>query len=130
MTIDPRVEAFWLVTFPFSLVMWVDAAVLFLAVPVGLLLWNAAHGDVAFPQALLGYRARLDSFPTHAWLMEKINARGEHVLVLFPKRGGNRTQDLERLRAEGVDRAWATPQVPLMVPLLRGLLLAFFVRNG
>ena len=128
-TLDPRVETFWRITFPFSLVVWVDAAVLFLAVPLGLLLWNAARGDLAFPQALLGYRARLDSFPPHAWLMEKINARREHVLVLFPKRGGNRTQDLERLRAEGIDRAWATPQVPFMVPLLGGLFLAFFIGN-
>jgi preflagellin peptidase FlaK len=129
MTIDPRVAAFWRVTFPFSLVMWVDAAVLFLAVPLGLLVWNAAHGDVAVPQALLGYRARLDAFPSHAWLMEKITARGDHVLVLFPKRGGNPTQDLERLRAAGIRRAWVTPQVPFMVPLLGGFLLAFFVGN-
>src|SRR5439155_1482051 len=89
MTLAPRVATFWRVTFPFSLVVWVDAAVLFLGVPLGLLLLNAARGDLAFPQALLGYRARLDSFPPHAWLMEKISARGDHVLVLFPKRGGN-----------------------------------------
>ncbi len=129
MTLDPRVETFWRVTFPFSLVVWVDAAVLFLAVPLGLLLLNAARGDRAFPQALLGYRARLDPFPPHAWLMEKVSARGDHVLVLFPKRGGNPAQDLERLRAAGIDRAWVTPQIPFMVPLCGGFLLAFFVGN-
>src|SRR6266480_4520897 len=126
---DPRVETFWRVTFPFSLVVWVDAAILFLAVPLGLLLLNAARGDRAFPQALLGYRARLDPFPPHAWLMEKISASGDHVLVLFPKRGGNPAQDLERLRAAGIDRAWVTPQIPFMVPLCGGFLLAFFVGN-
>jgi len=129
MTLDPRVETFWRVTFPFSLVVWVDAAVLFLAVPLGLLLLNAARGDLAFPQALLGYRARLDPFPPHAWLMEKISARGDHFLVLFPKRGGNPAQDLERLRAAGIDRVWVTPQIPFMVPLCAGFLLAFFVGN-
>jgi preflagellin peptidase FlaK len=127
--LDPRVETFWRGTFPFSLVVWVDAAILFLAVPVGLLVLNATRGDLAFPQAFLGYRARLDSFPPHAWLMEKISARGDHVLVLFPRRGGNPAEDLERLRAAGIDRAWATPQVPFMVPLFGGFLLAFFVGN-
>src|SRR5256714_8016888 len=54
MTIDPRVEAFWRVTFPFSLALWVHAPVLFLPVPLGLLLRNASHGHCDFPQALLG----------------------------------------------------------------------------
>jgi preflagellin peptidase FlaK len=129
LTPDPRVAMFWRVAFPFSLVVWVDAAVLFLAVPVGFLLFNAIRGDFGFPQALLGYRARLDSFPAHAWLMEKIDARGEHVLVLFPKRGGDPADDLARLRAAGMERAWVTPQIPFMVPLLGGLFLGFFVGN-
>src|SRR2546430_5837735 len=130
MTLDPLVETFWRITFPFSLVVWVDAAVLFLAVPLCLLLWNAARADLAFPQALLGYRARLDSFPPHAWLMEKINARGEHVLVLFPKRGGNRTQDLDRFPAGGIDLALDTPPIPFLGPPLGRPLPAFFIWNG
>src|SRR5207249_2480432 len=52
-----------------------------------------------------------------------------HVLVLFPRRDGNPSQEVARLRAAGIDRAWVTPQVPFMVPLLGGLLLAFFVGN-
>src|SRR5437870_10072056 len=119
MTLDPRVATFRRVTFPFSLVVWVDAAVLFLGVPLGLLLLNAARGDLAFPHALLGYRARLDPFPPHAWLMEKACARGDHALVLFPKRGRDPTDDLARLRAAGNDRARVRPQAPLVVPLPR-----------
>ena len=128
-TADPRLEGFWHVAFPFSLVMWVDAAVLFLAVPLALLVWNAIRRDLALPQALLGYRARLDPLPPKTWLMEKINDRGDHVLVLFPKRGKDSTGDIARLRAAGIDRAWVTPQIPFMVPLLGGFLLAFFVGN-
>src|SRR3989442_13009825 len=100
-TLDPRVETFWRVTFPFSLVVWVDAAVLFLAVPLGLLVLNAARGNLAFPQALLGYRVRLDSFPPHTWLMEKISARGDHVLVLFPKLGGKPAPEMEPIHGAG-----------------------------
>src|SRR2546426_4703344 len=84
---DARVDALLRVLFPFSLVIWVDAAILSLAVPVALLIYNAARGDLALPQALLGYRAPLNPFPAHAWLMEKITARGGPVLVLCPRGG-------------------------------------------
>ncbi len=126
---DPRIEAVLRTAFPFSLVVWVDAAILSLAVPIVLLIYNAARGDLALPQALLGYRARLNPFPAHAWLMEKITDRGEHVLVLFPRRGADPAREIARLRAAGVDRAWATPQTPFMVPLLLGFIVAFFAGN-
>jgi preflagellin peptidase FlaK len=117
------------VAFPFSLVIYVDAAILFLAVPVVLFLRNAIRGDFGLPQAFLGYRVPIDRIPSKAWLMERINNRGEHILVLFPKRGGDRSEDLARLRAAGVDKVWVTPQIPFMVPLLGGFWLAFFVGN-
>ena len=126
---DPRVDSVLRTVFPFSLVVWVDAAIVSLAIPIGLFLFNALRGDLAIPQAFLGYRARLDSFPTHAWLMEKITPTGEHVLVLFPKRGENPVEDIARLRATGVDRAWVTPKTPFMLPLFVGFLLAFFAGN-
>ena len=126
---DPRVDSGLRIVFPFSLVVWVDAAIVSLAIPVGLFIFNALRRDFAIPQAFLGYRARLDALPTHAWLMERITPRGEHVLVLFPKRGENPADDIARLRAAGVDRAWVTPKTPFMVPLLIGFLLAFLVGN-
>ena len=49
--------------------------------------------------------------------------------MLFPKRGGDRSEDLARLRAAGIDKVWVTPQIPFMVPLLGGFWLAFFVGN-
>jgi preflagellin peptidase FlaK len=61
--------------------------------------------------------------------MEKIREDGEHVLVLYPKRGPPLTEDLARLRAAGVDRVWVTPQTPFMVPLFGGFILAFVVGN-
>lgn len=126
---DPRVDSVLRLVFPFSLVVWVDAAIVSLAIPVGLFIFNALRGDLAIPHAFLGYRVRLDSFPEHAWLMEKITPKGDHVLVLFPKRGGRPVDEIARLRAAGVHRAWVTPQTPFMVPLLVGFLLAFVVGN-
>lgn len=129
MTPNPIFKDLLRVAFPFSLVIYVDAAILFLAVPVVLFLRNAIRGDFGLPQAFLGYRVPVDRIPSKSWLMEKINNRGEHILVLFPKRGGDRSEDLARLRAAGVDRVWVTPQIPFMVPLLGGFWLAFFVGN-
>lgn len=127
--IDPRLDSVLRLAFPFSLAVWVDAAIVSLAVPVALLVFNAARGDFTLPQALLGYRARINPFPAHAWLMEKITDRGEHVLVLFPKRGVDPAEDIARLRAAGIERTWVTPQTPFMVPLVVGFLLAFFAGN-
>jgi prepilin signal peptidase PulO-like enzyme (type II secretory pathway) len=61
--------------------------------------------------------------------MERIDRRGERVLVLFPRRGRDQKEEVDKLQAAGVTRAWVQPQVPFMVPLLGGFLLAFFVGN-
>jgi len=123
------VEATMNLVFPFSLVVFVDAAVLLLAVPLALLVYNAARGDLAFPAAFLGYRRRLDELPRHVWIMEQVDAKGEQVLVLFPPRTGDSRADAERLRAAGKTEAWVQPKIPLMVPLSVGFVLAFFVGN-
>lgn len=129
LAVDPIVASVLRTLFPFSLVVWLDAALVSLAVPIALFAYNAARGDFAIPQAFLGYRAPVDAFPAHAWLMEKITERGDHVLVLFPKRGLDPAADLARLRAAGIDRVWVTPQTPFLVALLAGFLLAFFAGN-
>jgi len=129
LTADPRVESVVRVAFPFSLVVWVDAAIVSLAVPIALLVYNAVRRDLAFPQAFLGYRAPLDPPPRHAWLMERITDGGEHVLVLFPKRRADPAGQVARLRARGIKRVWVTPQIPFMVPLLVGFGLAFVMGN-
>ena len=129
LTADPRMESVVRVAFPFSLVVWVDAAIVSLGVPIGLLVYNAVRGDLAFPQAFLGYRAPLDPPPRHAWLMERITDSGEHVLVLFPKRGVDPAAQVARLQARGIKRVWVTPQIPFMAPLFVGFVLAFVMGN-
>jgi archaeal preflagellin peptidase FlaK len=129
LTLDPRIRDALQAVFPFSLAVLINAAVLFVAVPLVYLVRNAARGDLEFPQCLFGSRVPIDRIPTHAWLMERITDRGEHVLVLFPRRTRDRMAEVDKLRAFGRMRVWAQPQVPFMVPLLAGFLLAFFVGN-
>jgi len=129
LAVAPPVDAALRIVFPFSLVVWVDAALASLAIPIGMLVYNAMRGDLRLPQAFLGYRVSLEPFAEHAWLMERITPGGEHVLVLFPKRGADPSADIARLRAAGIERAWVTPQTPFMVPLFVGFLMAFLVGN-
>ena len=117
------------ILFPFSLTVLVNAAVLFLAVPVAFLLVNAVRGETEFPQAFFGTKASLDRLPAHAWLMERVDRHGERVAVLFPSHREDETEEIAKLRAAGADRVWVQPKVPFMAPLLVGFLLAFFVGN-
>jgi hypothetical protein len=127
--VEPRVQGSIQTFFPFSLVVLIDAALLFLVVPIAYLLLNASRGDLKLPQALFGTRASVSPLPAHVWLMERIDQRGNHVLVLFPRRGRDQEQEANRLRAAGATKAWVQPQVPFMIPLLAGFLLAFFAGN-
>lgn len=117
------------VAFPFSLVAFVNAAILFLVVPIGYLIVNVIRGDLEWPQAFFGTKASLDSLPTHSWLMERVDAQGERVLVLFPSHRRDEAAEAAKLRAAGADRVWVQPKVPFLVPLLFGFLLAFLVGN-
>jgi len=115
--------------FPFSLIVFVNAAVLFLAIPVAYLLVNAIRGDFELPQALFGTKAPLDHLPPHVWLMERVDRHGERVTVLFPSHAKDESEEVAKLRTAGADRVWVQPKVPFLVPLLAGFLLAFFVGN-
>ena len=126
---DPRIEGAMHLLFPFSLVVFVNAAILYLALPIAFLGYNAAHGDIRLPQALFGYRIRGDRLPKNTWLMERIDEGGEHALVLFPRRGRDQQVEMERLRAAGIARPWVQPKIPLMVPLGIGYVMSFVLGN-
>ena len=128
-TADPRIGPAMQLLFPFSLVILVDTALLYLAVPLVILSFNVSRGDRQLPEALVGYRVDLDRLPRNVWLMERIDDRGAHVLVLLPSRGRDQTREAERLQGAGVKRVWVQPKIPFMVPLLGGFLMAFFVGN-
>ncbi|TLZ61199.1 MAG: hypothetical protein E6K16_06305 [Methanobacteriota archaeon] len=114
--------------FPFSLLVLLNAALLFAAVPLAFLAYNAKRGDVNFPMAFLGYKVPLDRMPRYVWFMDQF-VEGEHVLVYFPKKRQDRKAIMKELRAGGLKEAWVTPQLPFMIPLAMGYVLAFVVGN-
>lgn len=116
------------ILFPFALVILMNSAILMIFVPLVFLGINARRRDLKFPQCLVGYRVHLNEFPKHTWLMEKVE-NGEVRVVLFPRRGGDQREDIQALLDMGRNEAWATPQLPFMIPMLLGFLLSFLVGN-
>jgi len=125
---DPRMQPITNILFPFAFVVLLNATLLFLVAPLLFLVFNAYRKDLAFPEALFGYRVDLNNLPKFVWLMERIENE-EHVLVLFPKRSGNLEEEVQKLKARGIERAWATPQIPFIVPMTASFVVSFLFGN-
>jgi preflagellin peptidase FlaK len=119
---------FMSIVFPFSLVILMNSAILTVFAPLVFLAINARKGNLEFPQCLFGYKARLSGFPRFAWLMERARD-GRVEISVFPKRKGNREEEIQALTDLGREEAWATPQLPFMVPMFFGILISFFLGN-
>lgn len=126
--LPPSVQNAVNITFPFAFVVLLDAALLLLILPVGLFFINTIRGDLHGIEAILGYRVRLDRLPKFAWLMDRIE-EGEHIRVLFPRRSENREEQIQKLEEKGFKHVWVTPQIPFIVPMTIGFIMAFLVGN-
>lgn len=107
-----------------------NSLILFLAVPLGFLVWNVAHGDVRLPHAALGVKRRAaDVRRGHAWPMEVVDEHGARRTRFFASRMSEEEIEatFERVQALGDERVWVSPKIPFMIPLLAGYLAAFFV---
>ncbi len=116
------------VTFPFALIVLLDAALILLVLPIALLILNLLRRDVHGFEALLGYQVSIDKLPKFVWLMDKIE-NGEHRRILFPKRQEDREEEVRKLKEKGFNRVWVTPQIPFILPMTLGFLSAFLVGN-
>ncbi|MCK4444124.1 MAG: hypothetical protein KAW09_06245 [Thermoplasmata archaeon] len=116
------------ILFPFALVILMNSAILVLFVPLVFLVINARRGNLQFPQCLLGYKVALNEFPEHTWLMERAEG-GAVRIVLFPGRSRDTETEVKALRELGKEEAWATPQIPFMIPMFFGLIISFFIGN-
>lgn len=126
---SPAVSDAMRVVFPFSLVVLVDAAILMLVVPLAYLVVNVARREFEWPVGFLGTKVSIDSIPPHAWVMERIDDRGERYAVLFPSRDTDESAIIEKLRAAGSTRVWVEAKIPFILLLFLGFLLAFAVGN-
>ncbi len=126
---SPAVTNAMQVVFPFSLVVLADAAVLMLAVPAAYLVINVVRREFEWPVGFLGTKVPIDAVPRHAWVMERIDERGERYAVLVPSRNRDESAEVEKLRAAGATRIWVESKIPFVLLLFLGFLVAFFVGN-
>ena len=126
--LDPTLEAVTNVAFPFAFLVLLNAALLFVLVPLGLLAYNASRGHGKLPEALFGIQVPVNGVPRFAWLMDRI-VDGRHVVYLMPRRGGDREEEIEALRVRGFREVWVTPQLPFVVAIAIGFVVSFVVGN-
>lgn len=122
------VQAVMQLFFPFSLAVLTNAAILALGVPVGYTLLNLARGDLGAAM-WRGTREPIDQIPRHSWVMERVDHQGHRYTVLFPSHRHDNADHLAKLRGVGATHVWVERQVPLILLICVGFLLAFFVGN-
>lgn len=113
------------IVFPFAFLVLMNAALVAVLFPICTMACNLAKGDRALP----GYRMRVDDVEKRfVWPMERIE-EGERVLVLFPSRRRDYTQELRRLKDAGVEEIWVTPKQPFVAAIFAGVLISLVLGN-
>ncbi len=123
----PKYVGFVQVAFPFLFVVLLYASFVAFGYIIFLFLLNVVRGDFGFPEMFIGYRVNVDDVSKkHVWLMERIE-NGEPVLYIHPDE--HTEEDIEKLKRFGEERVWVQPQIPFIIFITIGLILAYLIGN-
>jgi len=126
--IQPAIAQFplWKTLMPFSFVIFFNSLILFLAIPVGLFIFNIFKKDIKFPHSFLGYRMDIQKArKKFVWPLEKI-VDGKLKFIPMPK-NFDADNEYDELEKHGIKDIWVTPKVPFMIPLLAGYIVSFII---
>jgi preflagellin peptidase FlaK len=116
----------WKSFMPGSWIIFANATILFLFIPISLLIYNIGKRNLQFPHCLLGYTISVEKAEKKfVWPMERIKD-GKRKLMYMPKKF-DVTEDLAEFEKLGITEIWVTPKIPFMIPLLAGFLAAFIL---
>ena len=123
-----------LALFPFSLTLLMNAALLSIAVPLGLALRNLVKGEFEFPRGFTGYVLPVRELPRRfVWLKDPTFGRDltdeEQEVETTEEDIALRTRQRDALLAKGVDRVWVTPQLPFVILLTAGAISGILAGN-
>ena len=111
---------------PFSWVIFSNAVILFLFIPLSLLIYNLMRKHMTFPHLLLGYKMDIsEARKKFVWPLERI-VKGEIKFSYMPTSIDPKEQ-FDALEQRGNKVIWVTPKIPFMIPLLAGFICAFFI---
>ena len=126
--IQPAIAQFplWKTLMPFSFVIFFNSLILFLAIPIGLFIFNIFKKDIKFPHSFLGYRMDIKKArKKFVWPLEKI-VDGKLKFIPMPK-NFDVNDEYDELEKHGIKDIWVTPKVPFMIPLLAGYIVSFII---
>jgi preflagellin peptidase FlaK len=116
----------WYSFMPGSWIIFANATILFLLIPVSLLIYNIGKRNLKFPHSLLGYVIPVEKAKQKfVWPLEKIKD-GKRKLMYMPKKF-DVDEDLAEFEKLGITELWVTPKIPFMIPLLIGFLVSFLL---
>lgn len=116
----------WTSFMPGSWIVFANATILFLLIPLSLLVYNIGKRNVKFPHSLLGYVITVEKAKQKfVWPLEKIKD-GKRRLMYMPK-NFDIDEELAEFEKQGISEIWVTPKIPFMIPLLIGFLVSFFL---
>jgi archaeal preflagellin peptidase FlaK len=119
-----------LTVLPFPVDLLVDAALLSIAIPIGIAIRNVARGEFEFPRGFTGYTIPVRELPERfVWLKDPLLAKEEDEAETSEEDREIRERAARDLESRGVERVWVTPQIPFLVVLAIGTVAAFLAGN-
>jgi preflagellin peptidase FlaK len=116
----------WSSFMPGSWIIFANATILFLLIPISLLIYNIGKRNLQFPHSLLGYVISVEKAKQKfVWPLEKIKD-GKRKLMYMPKKF-DVDEELAEFEKQGITEIWVTPKIPFMIPLLIGFLVSFLL---
>jgi preflagellin peptidase FlaK len=116
----------WKSFMPGSWIIFANATILFLLIPISLLIYNIGKRNLQFPHCLLGYVISVKKAKQKfVWPLEKIKD-GKRKLRYMPK-NFDIDEELAEFEKQGITEIWVTPKIPFMIPLLIGLIVSFIL---
>ena len=116
-----------------SISVLMNAALITILLPVFWFLYNIARGDVSL-KGFLGIRMDIDkAMEAKVWPMEYIDEEGHKKTVLFPTKWYEDEDSVmkvyRRMKEIGMKKIWVTPKIPMIVSILIGFVLYFWLGN-
>jgi hypothetical protein len=119
-----------LAIYPFPLTLLMNAALAAIAIPIALAIGNLRRGEFSFPRGFTGYSLPVPALPDRfVWLKDPALEGDEEEAETTEEDRALRTRQRDALLAQGVRRAWVSPQIPFLVLMLVGLLLGLVAGN-